>query len=249
MKIGITESGDAAIHYDRNWYTQVDGIILITKSPSLLLEKVGSGLPRQTIIHCTITGMGGSPYEPNVKPAEEELEAYQSFLRFYGPDRVVLRIDPIIPFGKPLAQALAVAKYAKGRVRISFLDAYRHVHDRINRTLGADKNLISYFYGQEFHAPLAKRMDVLETFKSTVRSVAEASGWDYRGIEVCGEPNMGCSGCVSRTDLLAMLLDPMKLSGKYGAQRQACCCLAEKVELIKRRQPCPFGCLYCYWKG
>jgi hypothetical protein len=234
MKIGITERGDAGLN--QSWraklqWGQVDGAILITKCPSKLLELV---LPRNTIIHCTITGHGGTFLEPNVKSWKEELEAATELLNKYGPERVVLRIDPILwpPFDSginlELSPSLTIAHEgrAKGfqRLRISFADAYPHVIARIQKFMSN--------FNPSFHMDISWRTRM----------------WEKLGKpEICGEPGMSCSGCISRRDVEAMGLLG-RLSGNKGRQRFSCLCLAEKTELLTNKKPCPNGCLYCYWK-
>jgi len=226
MKIGITERGDAAL--DLSWakkLDQVDGVVLITKDPGKLFN---SGLipPVHSIIHCTITGFGGSVIEPNVPKPEDSIKAYKELVKQFGFDRVVLRIDPIIPTEKGKATAIKVFLSSCSRIRISFIDQYRHIKERfqeIGLTLP----------WKEFHAPLELRTKV----------------WEELGKpEICAEPGMSCSGCVSALDVEAMKLDSSKLSGRYGGQRPCCLCIAEKVELLKDRKPCKHGCVYCYWR-
>lgn len=90
MKIGITERGDAGIDLSwKNGLKRCDGVILITKAPSKLIRE---DLPEKSIIHCTITGYGGTRLEQGVNPKEVELKAYNKLFDKYG-DRVVLRYE------------------------------------------------------------------------------------------------------------------------------------------------------------
>ena len=233
MKIGITERGDAGL--DFSWMQplaikSVDAAILITKAPYKLL---GLNLPKNIIVHCTITGLG-QRYEPGVATTETNLNAYDTLVRELGPDRVVLRVDPIIPVGDELKRAMDVIAHAKGRIRISFMDMYPHVKDRF-RKAGIE---IPY---HDFHASKHIRIAAYNAICEMHESLA---GKEY-SVEVCGEPDLFCTGCVSRRDLEALELEGGTLGGK---QRYACCCLAEKVELLKDRKPCAHGCLYCYWR-
>lgn len=228
MKIGITERGDAALDLAWRNASGVDGVILITKSPQVLLELPREKLPEPVIVHCTITGYGATVLEPGVAPWHETISAYERWVDRLGPERVVLRIDPIIPTQKGLDRALEVLRRARGRVRISFLDLYPHVCDRFKKA-----GLPIPWQG---HAPIEVRQAALERLQ-------EAAG---REVEVCGEPGLKCTGCISPADLRALGLADW--SGPKSRQRPACACLGVKTELLSNKHPCRHGCLYCYWK-
>jgi predicted NAD-dependent protein-ADP-ribosyltransferase YbiA (DUF1768 family) len=227
FRVGITEAGDAGMN--KSWLAKADKyslIVAITKSPSRLLDVE---IPDNTIIHCSITGQGGTKIEPNVKPWTEEIEAYHKLVAKYGKDRVVLRIDPIFCTKKGLARAKEVFEHAEGRVRVSYMDMYPHVKERF---AAAGITVPKEHMG--FHAPADIRMEASKMFP---------------GAEACGEPGLTAKGCVSKDDLVAIGLDENLATGKSN-QRHACLCIAAKEELLPRvNRPCAHGCLYCYWKG
>lgn len=223
--IGITERGDAARDFSwKPWVAAGNPAILITKAPSRLIGELTPDM--NVIVHCTITGYGGTELEPRVLGTVIELAAYQSMVLKMGSDRVVLRIDPIIPFQPWLEHSRWVSEHARGRVRISFMDLYPHVRERLAKagiTLPYDT----------FHAPL------LDRFRA----------WELLGEpETCGEPGMRCYGCISKKDLEVLGLDESEAK-PGGYQRKDCCCLGIKKELLKNKGQCWHGCLYCYWKG
>ena len=228
LRIGITERGDGGLEIDKvlGKMKQVDGAIIITKAPQLLLDRK---LPDNMVIHATITGLGGTRWEPGVPQDPVTLKAYQALPDRYGPERVVLRVDPILPTDAGLPTALRILEKAKGRVRISFLDLYPHVKERI---LASG---ISALPWKELHAPLAWRQNALE-------QIIEIQP----GVEICGEPNIPCTGCVSNRDIKAMGLKSEDASLK--GQRPMCQCLGAKVELLDHKGQCPHGCVYCYWR-
>lgn len=240
MKIGITERGDAALDFDEMIESainkKVDGIIMITKDPGLLAERLKRkpSISIPFIVNCTITGMKGFQgglLEPNVPDPRISIRAYRDLIEEYGLERVVLRIDPISTASISLATMIALE--AIGRVRISFIDKYPHVVKRLD-----DVNIDpSWVLPEKFHYDLQTRVEMLNKIQSLV---------DYE-IEICGEPDMKCTGCVSYADLKAMELAlPDKVSS--FKQRTACACLGMKTELLSRRSQCEHGCLYCYWK-
>ena len=223
MKIGITERGDAAL--DQSWVSKVgdfDGVILITKAPQSLPE-----IPDNAIVHCTITGFGGTALEPGVAPTDVTIPAYQKIVEEIGSQRTVLRIDPIIPTEKGLKRARDVFYKTQSRVRISFIDVYRHIQIRF------DEAGMPPVPSSSFHFPLWVRQKAAETFPHA---------------EICGEPGFKCVGCVSKKDLDALGLKNDGLSKKISTQRDACACLAVKTEMLNRRRQCAHGCLYCYWR-
>lgn len=234
MKIGVTERGDAGLNFI--WLKAlrrgvVDGTIAITKAPQNLLIR---GLPDPVVVHCTITGHGGTQLEPGVPPPDVSLKAYHELVRRYGGERVVLRIDPILACDPEYVKAAeAVCREAQGRVRISFLDFYPHVRNRFAAAELA--------YAQPgFHAPQSLRQELWDRLDALVPA-GEA-------LEVCAEPGLVCTGCVSARDVKAMGLNPGELSGEAGGQRKHCGCAAEKKELLAVRGQCPHACLYCYWR-
>jgi len=227
ISIGITERGDAGLDFSwRESVNQCDGVILITKhlSPSFIEEAAKVNC----IVHATITGHGGTVIEPNVKTWHESSDLFRQLVNRIGALRVVLRIDPIIPGRWETAyqvyQTLHVNTENKTRVRISFLDNYPHTKARF-RAAGIQPEPYS------FHAPLVQRKTIAAHFPDA---------------EICGEPVMPCTGCVSEKDL--SILNIPQINSLKGYQRPACQCLAAKKELLKQRGQCPSGCLYCYWK-
>ena len=227
--IGITERGDAAINLGwKNWAYAGHPAILITKNPGLLLNNITADL--NIIVHCTITGYGGSILEPNVPEPFQAIKDYDKIINKIGAERVVLRVDPIVVTPKGIDRAvyiIATAIYT--RVRISFLDMYNHVKERFT------KHGIPFPY-TTLHAPLEQRNAALIKLQEKAHCT----------IEVCGEPGMKCSGCVSNMDCTILGITPRDTQ---KGQRPACACLALKKELLTDRTQCKHQCLYCYWKG
>lgn len=247
MKIGITERGDAARHFKKWWAKlgDVDGVIAITKDPELLYRKLRKtkALPAKLIVHCTITGFGGTPLEPNVPEWRDALRGHRNFVKWIGPERAVLRIDPIFPTRLGIKKVKDIISEAtQSRVRISFLDLYKHVRARFEKLSKKEQavyleDLINVYELGQLHAPLWYRRRIWNDLIT----------WLPVTPEVCGEPGFRCTGCVSAFDLDALGLQYDKKA--TSRQRAACSCLAIKTELLSRRKPCKHGCLYCYWRG
>lgn len=243
MRIGITERGDGGLQYERVLQalrsSEVDGAIIITKDPITLAKKVmDHGLPANTVVHCTITGYGGTFLEPHVPDPQLAMEAYFAFADMLDdPERLVLRVDPIVPTLKGISRALDIASGCKSRIRVSILDLYPHVLARIKAANPEAAKLLAAEYHDSIHAPILTRDRIIQGVMRL----------GFLDVEVCGEPGMECTGCVSARDIDAMgIVDDRK--GFTSGQRKACACIAEKTELLGRKGRCVHGCLYCYWK-
>ena len=247
MKVGITERGDGAIGYANSIAAMkrldVDAAILITKAPQILLTKT---LPTNVLVHCTITGIGGTYFEPGVSPTSVTIPAYHALVEKYGGERIILRIDPIIPYDWMLLEALKVAVLAKGRVRVSFMDFYAHALERMGNIDWTNLPEFKQWRIQgEFHAPLKIRTRCLNHINRLIAPHGEA--------EVCAEPGIICSGCISIRDLDAVGIHvPSSSLTHGGTQRKLCCCAAEKIELLNmgnvRQCHKIHKCKYCYWR-
>jgi len=82
-----------------------------------------------------------------------------------------------------------------------------------------------------FHAPLELRQKAYEMLGKP---------------EVCGEPDFECTGCISSKDCEILNVKPSETT---SSQRPTCKCLTNKYELLKQKQPCVHGCIYCYWQN
>ena len=245
MKIGITERGDPSI--DFSWVPKMekmDGVILITKNLTDAVIAAAKPYLSKMIFHVTCTGMGGTTIEPNIPPYLWQLEQAR-MLHKMGVDmeRIVIRIDPIVPTLKGLETARKVfeAAYTKGfrRFRISLLDCYPHVRQRFS------EHQILVPYGKGRFAPSSK---MFENADAMVKLLKE--NYPDICIESCAEPNLvetEKTGCVSEKDLRLLGLHLTDVD-QAGYQRKSCLCCSAKTELLTEKKQCPYGCLYCYWK-
>ena len=257
MKIGITERGDASL--DFSWYGKLktgryDGAILITKNVSSefidkVLELHTKG--HKIIVHATCTGWGAGPMEPNVPPYYYQIESLKTLIDCGFPiEQCVLRIDPIIPTDSGLRAASNVLTEAfrtgllpKIRVRVSVLDEYKHVKERL-KALG-----YAPFYGEKsFQASSSdmwKTIDFLKTFSAYNHNIV---------FETCAESRLQDPngvfehiGCISEKDLRILNL-PVSDMGVNPQNRKGCSCLSCKTELLNCKHQCANKCAYCYWK-
>lgn len=253
MRIGITEQGDAGLNFA--WFTKLtthkyDGAVLITKNVNdKFIEYVNTlrAYFPNILLHIGCTGWGGTWLEPNVPPYTFQLKQLQKLLDSGFPaDHIVLRIDPIIPTPEGLDAADKVlhdfSEMHTGirRVRISLLDEYRHVKERI-RNLNRQP-----FYGNSFYPPSAMRR----------KAATLLANYPNLQFETCAEsvfarntrlPNLKEQGCISEIDLKLFGLTPDPAMLTNMQQRTGCHCLACKSELLSDKHPCPHQCVYCYW--
>lgn len=235
MKIGITERGD--IVFDNSWISKIsnmDAIILISKGiPSYDSIHYILDNSHKIIYHATTTGYGGLPLEPNVLNYIDRLYELDKFCLLGFPrSQVVIRIDPIIPTLEGIVIAKRVIdlanQYGFTRFRYSIIDLYPHVIKRMIDNSIEVPNSNNY------------RIDIL-------RSMIYQYKLKGLRFESCAELDDNRVGCISNYDL-SILGIKKELSGSSN-QRPNCLCPSCKTELLtKGKCPCPYGCIYCYWR-
>ncbi len=254
-KIGITEAGDAG--KDLSWVgklTTVDGAIAITKCVSVDFYDAVLANKDKLIIHATFTGYGHSVLEPNVPPPYKEFDAIMTLVKGGFPkEKMVIRVDPIIPTEKGIDKALDIIKtfmdVGFSRFRVSIIDMYAHVRERF-RQAG-----LSLPYGEFRFQPAKEQVAAVDRMLKKALEYWHSLGnrelfLDELRIESCAEPglkNVIQCGCVSAYDLNLLGLDADDLDS-CGYQRPKCLCYSGKTELLKHKERCPHRCLYCYWK-
>lgn len=251
-KIGTTEAGDAGL--DLSWVDKldtVDGAIVITKNITTGFCNAAIDHKDKLIVHATVTGYGQSILEPNVPHPALELGSIMKLVnRGLPKNKVVIRVDPIIPTEKGIDTAYRVIKAFMdegfSRFRVSLIDMYPHARSRFKEAG------LPLPYGDNGFAPskvqLAKVDDMLRQAKNFWEGLH--NGKALR-IESCAEPGLTESipcGCISDYDLNLLGLSEDTEANGVGYQRKGCVCYAGKHELLKHKTRCPHGCLYCYWK-
>lgn len=245
QRFGTTEISDPCFHLELfdNLY---EGNLIITKRlTNAFIDKLIEH-KEKIILHCTVTGMGGTKIEPLVPPKEVMFEKVKSLIEKGFPvGQIVLRVDPIVPTEKGVQTAVNTMNLflplGIQRVRISFLDMYEHVKQRFK-----DENVPLPY--ETFHANVKTR-------EQAIRQIIENVNGDYE-LEFCGEPpttnfaNISNTPCLSQRDVdILGLTDKIKLEGNKGA-RKHCGCPENKTELIKDKpKQCANKCLYCFWKN
>lgn len=247
-KIGVTEAGDAGL--DLSWVdklSSVDGAILITKHITTGFMDAVLANQKKIIVHATCTGYGGSVLEPNVPTVNEEFCSVMELVeKGFHKEKIVIRVDPIIPTKKGIETARDIISLflSNGftRFRVSLIDMYPHVRSRFMQ------NNLPSPYGESSFYPSKEQISEVDAM---LRSLWASFGWmGTLSIESCAEPGLEETvhcGCVSGTDLELLGLSPYD-ADCIGFQRRECRCYSGKVELLSNKKRCPHGCLYCYWK-
>lgn len=248
---GITENGDASLNYE--WESKIremDGSILITKKlTGIFKNKVIENMHLPFVIHVSCTGYGGTVLEPNLPTYQQTIQEISTLIHYAGfpAEKVVLRIDPIIPTGKGIKLFEDVVRYAQDivpevkRIRISVMDMYPHVRARFEKAGLRDP------YEGGFQAPGY----MFNNLNWKIRQLKD----DFPELmfESCAETKLPATeavGCVSKRDYQILGL-PEPADTKKG-QRKNCLCVGEKKDMLpfKYNQTgynhC-YGCLYCYW--
>lgn len=254
-KIGITEAGDAGL--DLSWKEKlgtVDGAVVITKCVSPAFYNAVLANKDRLIVHATITGYGHSVLEPNVPNPYDEFDAIMALVEGGFPkEKVVIRVDPIIPTPKGIDKAKKVITTFMdegfSRFRVSIIDMYKHVKARFKEAG------LPLPYGESGFVPNPKQARQVDEMLHEVTEywqllVSQGVFSDKLRIECCAEPSLKNAvhcGCISAYDLTLLGLSEDTEVDNAGYQRPACMCYSGKTELLNHKQRCTHGCLYCYW--
>lgn len=230
-------------------------LLLITKNlpgcSKILTAADSMSIPYQ--IHCTITGLGGTKFEPQVPKPELMVESCLDFFSKHMIDlkAVTLRIDPILDeaLGLQLGEAmLSMKAFSEAEVkdcRISIIDYYPHVRDRFTR-YG-----LKLKYPNNFQSPEARQEELIGYFYQ------QANRFGMR-LHLCAEQiprykylrkvgDIDTEGCASAASWERLGIEDLKPATKK--QRADCTCDLSKQDLLTGlSKGCPDGCVYCYWR-
>jgi Domain of unknown function (DUF1848) len=216
----------------------VSGFVFWTRHPAPLiphlpeLDRAGFAYYFQyTVIGYPRTIDGSSP------PLEIAIKAFHSLSEAIGPERVVLRYDPIILNTEITAEwhrnnfrrlADAIGSSAHHLV-ISIIDPYMKTQKR----LGTADNGVSYS---------------IDAYSDLLNWIAtEAADRNLR-VESCAEASLRIPGIVPGRCIDASLLNKIRggepSKHKLHKQREGCLC-HQSVD-IGVNNSCGFGCQYCY---
>jgi len=222
---------------------RVHTLVLWTKNPQPIENhsQLKEALSKydQIIIHLTVTGMGGTPFEPGIPNAKNVLGLLPEILEIVkDPNRISIRFDPIVHF-----------RLSDGRF-YSNVDYFETIASGIKKH-GIDRIIISWM------TPYPKVVKRLEAFgiravtlsstewKKEYEKLRESSEKYDIQLNGCCVSEMDESACIDGT--LLNILHPkgfQETTKKAGGQRDHCGC-TESWD-IGWYYPCPGGCVYCY---
>ena len=157
----------------------IDALYIITKHDGLPLRDILSiKIPK--IIHFSITGLGGTKYEPGVMPYNELLDRIGDYIKQgLDPSMVTVRIDPIVPGVTPKHVIEDIIKRASSmgikNIRFSIMDFYATTA-QFTETNGFD---YSKYYVPQTNADGSQRVLLVSR---DGRSFSRIDGVSYRQV-------------------------------------------------------------------
>lgn len=224
--------------------TDFNALYIITKHDGLPIENLlKHKIPK--IIHFSITGLGGTKYEPGVMKPNDLLDRIQAMLKLgLDPESVTIRIDPIVPGVTSTKMIENIVKRASEMgiktIRFSIMDQYKTTKKYMEE-LGYDYS--KFYDGTSKHA----RDDVREQIETFMGSLIDKYGVT---MSTCAEPLSSNSrikrdACLSVNAVNNMLGTNVPQSAGTG-KRKLCSCFGGKTDLLKYDNVCASSCAYCY---
>jgi DNA repair photolyase len=224
----------------------VHTLIIWTKNPSNMLfhSQLNRLLERldQIYVLLTVTGLGGTPLEPQTPSADQVFRQLPAIVDFIGsPRRLAVRYDPLIDV------------IYQGKERLTNLDINRF-SDILSRVhfLGIERVIVSYvtLYKKVIKRLKANDLEVLEHPLEEIvdfiqiQMIPQAEKLGMQ-LSTCVLPHLTQKGCIDAGTLIDLY--PLKIpcsQVKDKTQRAECHCT--KSLDIGQWFSCYHGCLYCY---
>lgn len=218
-------------------------LYLITKHDGLPLKNLLEyKIPK--LIHFSITGLGGTKWEPGVMHYNDLLDRIQEFIKQgLDPEMVTVRIDPIIPGVTLTSDVENIVRRASEmgikNIRFSVMDQYSTTK-KFMEELGYDYS--KYYDGKSLHA----RPEILQSIENKMLELKNK----YKvNISTCAEPfnieGISKEACLSVAAINNMLGTNIPETST-GKQRALCSCYGGKTDLLRYDNKCASSCIYCY---
>lgn len=222
---------------------RVHTLVLWTKSPKnmALLQGLREALScyRQIYVHLTITGMGGSVFEPQIPPWEETTDFLAEVLKITkSPERICWRFDPIFEAEKNKKEfsnlaifprlAKAIAPFGIKKVTVSWVSPYKKVTARMAKN--------GWRLCQKSPEEKIRQAGFL-------REVCESFGFE---LSFCSMEGFPASRCIDGDRLSRLHPDGLSCSHeKAKGQRELCGC-TKSLDIGWYTDRCKHACMYCY---
>lgn len=223
--------------------SRVHSLVIWTKNPQNMIKEgpLRNILEsyKQLYVHLTITGMGGSEFEPLIPPWQEVAKMVEPLIQLVGnPQRISWRFDPILHgerngrsysnfhFFPEIAKALA--PFGIMSCRVSWVSPYKKVSARLAK--------------KGWHLI---QLSLKEQKEQAYQMAKEAQNYGMR-IYFCAMAGFPVSKCIDGS--LLKELHPQQFDcslEKAKGQRKLCGC-TESFDIGWYSLQCRHGCLYCY---
>jgi len=251
LAIGVTSKTDAVFDIGWiKWANEGKPTVLLTKNFIELHKKYPYVVnTKHIMVSVTLTGNGGTVFEPNIPTMEEHFEYFEK-LSDEERKRILIRIDPIVPIHRFFKNSLIVYLKCKElgfeHFAISCLDIYctqkdGYIEKNLPKELEEELNEI--YFGEntvnliepqaqdcwKVHADYKLRKFIFDFFPDA---------------RICNEPNFKC-GCGTSIEMRILgynLNDYPTIEGIN--QGLYCGCEIVKVE-ISESHNCQYKCSYC----
>lgn len=221
-------------------------LVIWTKDPKNLFEhkRLRRRLKKmdQIYILLTITGLGGTPLEPQAPPAEKILPQLHQLVELVGsPQRIAVRYDPLIDLvyqekthltnieiGLFIDILRTISSVGIKRIITSYVTLYPKVMKRLEKN---DFQIVDHPISEVMSFIQSKMMPLARNFEVD--------------LSTCVFPKLTKAGCIDGGILTELhpRKEPCPLA-KDPTQRPACHCT--KSTDIGQWFSCYHGCLYCY---
>lgn len=218
-------------------------LYLITKHDGLPLKNLLEyKIPK--LIHFSITGLGGTKWEPGVMKYNDLLDRIQEFIKQgLDPEMVTVRIDPIVPGVTLISDVENIVRRASEmgikNIRFSVMDQYSTTK-KFMEELGYDYS--KFYDSKSLHA----RPEILQSIENKMLELKNKYGVS---MSTCAEPfnveGISKEACLSVAAINNMLGTSIPETAT-GKQRQLCSCYGGKTDLLRYDNKCASSCIYCY---
>ena len=256
----ILEGKRSVTTWQKESFTGKDfaGLYLITKQDGLPLRKLlETKIPK--LIHFSITGLGGTEYEPGVMKYNDLLDRIQDYIKQgLDPECVTIRIDPIVPGVTKESDIEAIVKRASEmgikRIRFSVMDAYPKTIEAMEEK-GLNYDFETYYginnnpkYKSKYNFNAKKaHLDKIADFMLSLKDKYDIT------LGTCAEPlvreGIKRDGCLSVAAVNNMLGTSIVDKGTANnGSRKLCSCYGGKSDALAYASSCASHCIYCYAK-
>ena len=222
------------------------GLYLITKHDGLpMLKLLETKIPK--LIHFSITGLGGTQYEPGVMKFNDLLDRIQDYIaQGLDPNCITIRIDPIVPGVTKFEDIETIVKRASEmgikRIRFSVMDAYPNTKAAMS-SLGYD---FDKYYGGNFFAKKNYIDEIADFMLSMAKKYNVTLGTCAESLVRAGISKEGCLSVGAVNNMLGTSIEDKGTDN--NDQRKLCSCYGGKIDALQYNNKCASHCIYCYAK-